>query len=335
MKKFMLSLVTVLMAATASYAQSSLVATLSHNGNITTFYGAAALRQAHEAATDGDIINLSSGTFASVDITKGITLRGAGIGIGSNQYNEPTRLIGDFTIARPDDSVGRLTLEGVFCDNMFYTGNQHDVVFLKCRFNNIVRNNEGRLLGSFVQCRLADGLNLNGTDSSVSILNSIVGYLDGSNFELTNCVVGLGVAGSGYKASISPAKNSVFRNCIIISQGFIFQTSCAAYNCVGIADSGDNVFTWIPNNYTDVFLYGIENVFKTASYDYSDLETYELTDEAKAAYKGSDGTEVGIYGGAYPYSAIPTNPQITKCEVADKSTADGKLNVNITVKSAE
>lgn len=36
-----------------------------------------------------------------------------------------------------------------------------------------------------------------------------------------------------------------------------------------------------------------------------------------------------------PYSAIPTNPQITKFNVASKTTADGKLSVDIEVKSGE
>lgn len=51
--------------------------------------------------------------------------------------------------------------------------------------------------------------------------------------------------------------------------------------------------------------------------------------------KGTDGTEVGIYGGSLPYDPTPTNPQITKFNVASKTTADGKLSVDIEVKSAE
>ena len=50
--------------------------------------------------------------------------------------------------------------------------------------------------------------------------------------------------------------------------------------------------------------------------------------------KGTDGTEVGIYGGSLPYDPTPTNPQITKFNVAAKSTADGKLSVDIEVNSA-
>ena len=66
-----------------------------------------------------------------------------------------------------------------------------------------------------------------------------------------------------------------------------------------------------------------------------DSETFELTDAAKTQYLGTDGTEVGIYGGNLPFDPTPSNPQITKCNVAAKSTADGKLSVDIEVNAAE
>ena len=77
MKKLFLSLVALVMA-TMSYAQNTLVATLTHGDKITMYYGIYALQQAVKASTDGDIINLSGGTFQPVNITKGITVRGTG-----------------------------------------------------------------------------------------------------------------------------------------------------------------------------------------------------------------------------------------------------------------
>lgn len=64
-------------------------------------------------------------------------------------------------------------------------------------------------------------------------------------------------------------------------------------------------------------------------------ERLELTDAAKTKYLGSDGTQIGIYGGSIPFDPRPSNPQITKLNVASKSTADGKLSVDIEVKAAE
>ena len=76
----------------------------------------------------------------------------------------------------------------------------------------------------------------------------------------------------------------------------------------------------------------IKSVFKTynGSDNFSFNELYELTDEAKAKYIGSDGTQIGIYGGM-GFDLVPSTLQITKCEVAPRSTTDGKLSVSIEV----
>ena len=76
----------------------------------------------------------------------------------------------------------------------------------------------------------------------------------------------------------------------------------------------------------------ITSVFKTynGTDNFSFNEFYELTDEAKATYIGSDGTQVGLYGGM-GFDLIPSTLQITKCEVSPRSTSDGKLTVSIEV----
>ena len=76
------------------------MATLNHEGTISTFYGTVALRQAHAAAVSGDVITLSSGTFLSTDISKAVTIRGAGMDVTkvNDIVNEPTILSGDFKI---------------------------------------------------------------------------------------------------------------------------------------------------------------------------------------------------------------------------------------------
>jgi hypothetical protein len=107
------------------------------------------------------------------------------------------------------------------------------------------------------------------------------------------------------------------------------------YNCVGVQNYQDkSMFSQIQNNTNHHETYA--NVFKTCrDGKWSDSETFELTDDCIANYKGTDGTQVGIYGGSMPFSITPSNPQITKCNVASKSTADGKLSVDITVQGAE
>ena len=115
MKKFFVSLVMLLTGSAASmFAQSSLIATLSHEGEVSQFYGVSALRQAHEAAVHGDVITLSSGTFTATAITKAITLRGAGMEMDTITNTLPTVIAGDFGISIERDVVEKFLMEGIY-----------------------------------------------------------------------------------------------------------------------------------------------------------------------------------------------------------------------------
>ena len=60
-----------------------------------------------------------------------------------------------------------------------------------------------------------------------------------------------------------------------------------------------------------------------------------MTEEAQTQYLGNDGTQVGIHGGPLPMAPIPDNLLVTSCNIASKTTADGKLSVEIKVSTAK
>ncbi len=96
-------------------AQSQ-IATLSHNGEITTFYGADALINAYNDAENGEIINLSAGSFNATSISKLITIRGAGMGVKIDEnspYSDPTILVGDFWVDVSSDTIHSVIMEGI------------------------------------------------------------------------------------------------------------------------------------------------------------------------------------------------------------------------------
>ena len=337
MKKNLLRLMMLFVAAVLTnnvFAQGSLLATLNHEGTISTFYGSQAWKNAHDAAANGDVITLSSGTFLAVNITKAITVRGAGMGIDSTAVSEPTVITGDFTINIAEPGSNRLTLEGIYSNHTIYYTNVVNPLFLKCRLKNVTNYNGSAVLkdASFIHCRIAEQLYL-GTNSSASCVNSVIQAPyslsnSTSNFEFINCCL-IGDIGS--------VSSSSFKNCIISDNdnNHWISSSCTAYNCVCL--TANNYFRYITNA-TNKSLTEYATLFKTytgAALDNLDSETFELTDAAKAQYLGADGTEVGIYGGNLPFDPTPSNPQITKCNVAAKSTADGKLSVDIEVNAAE
>ena len=311
------------------------MATLNHEGTISTFYGTVALRQAHAAAVSGDVITLSSGTFLSTDISKAVTIRGAGMDVTkvNDIVNEPTILSGDFKIKIPAEDTGRLTLEGIFHNEtiMFYEGQIKNALFLKSRFKNITPQNTSSPSKvqdlTVLNCRITDHIFV-GDGNSAQFLNSVINGFSYGYFSFNHCVINdsynsLHYSGNEYKSSIILCTNR-YQN--------PFSSSSSAYNNLFISDKTD-ILSNVPNN-TNLRVPTSDERFAYLR-GYTDSKDYKLTDQNRDVLKATDGGEIGIYGGSLPYSAIPTNPQITKFNVASKTTADGKLSVDIEVKSGE
>ena len=328
-------------------AQSSLIATLSHENDVKVFYGASALKEAHEAAVGGDVITLSSGTFNSVNISKAITLRGAGMAVDTVNNVMPTILSGDFNISE-SDSIHNLTMEGLYHNgNMRYIGTVDRAQFIRCRIKSLNISNSSAFMYncSFLNCRIANNFCCQGYGNMFCncIIEDTYFNINGETFYnystygsglFYNCVINI----DGSNPQSMCTSKSSFENCILIYDATtrILDSGTSAYNCLVVGTTND-IFVNVPNNtnkvvslYSDVF-----KTYKTMqSIANNDDETFELTEEAKTKYLGLDGTQVGIYGGAIPYNTTTATPKITKCNVAAKSTVDGKLSVDIEV-SAE
>lgn len=324
MKK-LLSFFLVLVCAMSSFAQTSMMATLNHEGTISTFYGTLALRQAHAAAVSGDVITLSSGTFLSTDITKAVTIRGAGMEV-SKAYDivsEPTVLGGNFNIEIPAEDTGRLTLEGIFHNGNIYfsEGQVKNALFLKSRFKGINMSSLCKVQDlTVLNCRFSGSISVG--SGTAQFLNSVVNNFGDGYMSFSHCVILSGSTGNS---------GNQYKNCIICSEGAV-SSSSSAYNNLFITGN-TNILNYVPNN-TNLRVPTSDERFAYLR-GYDDSKDYKLTDQNRDVLKATDGGEIGIYGGSLPYSAIPTNPQITKFNVASKTTADGKLSVDIEVKSGE
>lgn len=360
MKKLVVSLF-VLLCTTMSFAQTSLLATLSHEGSISTYYGSSALKEALEKATDGDAITLSAGQFLAANITKNVTLRGAGMSVRTDSIysHEATIVQGAFEIVPTDSTTGRIIVEGVyFTSDITYKGLVRNPLFMKSRFSTVKSGDGGRLVNAtLIHCRVASGFGL-ADNSNACFVNSVVWEptndgTNGSNFEFDNCVISFpGENSINTTTFAGKVINSYYKNCMIMAKwqrigpaSYPFcgiPYSCTAINCVGCCSTestnehDNNIFCNISSkNTTNKNVIKPAAVLETGGFTYNDSEKYELIDEAKTKYLGTDGKQIGIYGGSLPYEEDPTTPQITKCNVAAKSTADGKLSVDIEVKAAE
>ena len=341
--KRLISLFAMFACMAVGFAQSSLVATLNHGESVSVYYGYDALAEAYEAATHGDLITLSPGMFKSVDIAKNITVRGAGAGA----TDDCTRLDGSFNIIGVPDSIdgdGHLTLEGLYNDDYISYGEMNynlpvkNALFVKCRLNTIKSYNASSKLFNaiLIQCKITEVLGVSNEGEKVTCFNSYIRRVctsnnENSNYAFNNCLI------EGYPYDWS---NSLFTNCILWPSytGNPIVRSCQAFNCLGLYNSENlDLFKWLYpyNQYESIKDDNVSTIFKTFTGTYSDTETFELTDEAKAKYVGTDGREVGIYGGNFPFTFKSDLPKITKFNVASQSTEDGKLKVEIEVSGVE
>ena len=323
MKKLLLSVV-AMMVATISYAQDGLVATLSHGSDISMYYGVTALQQAEAAAVSGDVINLSGGSFnvSNFTITKAITLRGAGI-----DSEAPTYIIGNFTIAIPADDTNQFIMEGIRCQNTMSTsGTFASPYFVKCQFNTVsnAKDNDNVTNIMFVNCKITGKINVGGGDT-YSFVNCFVNEMcqyEAAAATFANCIV--------MKSVVAELKQSQFFNCIFISpngSNWVLPNNSQTTNCICI-NYPQSIFRDLsvkPN----CSVANREDVFKTFTGEYSDEETFELTETAKTTYLGTDGEQMGIYGGLQPYNSTPSYPLITTMAVDKQTSTDGKLNVTI------
>lgn len=323
MKRLVLSLF-ALVCATVSFAQQNLVATLTHGDEVSMFYGTYAYRDAMNAAVDGDLINLSGGSFKACNITKAVAIRGAGV-----EAALPTFIVNEFEIQIPTTTTERLTMEGLRLPSMVIRDTLQNAYFIKCNIAKVYAyKNSVNINSQFFDCIISQiDLNLtsgSNTSSSMLLINCLLLKYECNKSTHTTNFINCVIVGGNTQSKLFCCS---LLNCILVNTGSAtgLPSDASATNCLAV---GKNCFGSI--------LAGVNNKYTAELAVFTDSDyTKELNDEAKAEFLGTDGTQVGMYGGPMPFSLTPTYPQITKMEVAPKTTADGKLSVNIEVSAAQ
>lgn len=350
MKKILFAMAVLFGYTTVSVAQTNFVATLQHEGEFTHYYGAGALTSAYNAAEAGDIITLSPGTFSSPGtINKGITLRGAGI-----EAAERTYISNDVSFVS-EDSTMVTTIEGVRFNNTTYVKNNSGtnetgkgtIKFIKCSFNSLMAYyldynsrswNQGpavRIYNSLVYGMYFDQY----SSPDFLFYNSYVvnprcsssGFFE-TTTTFVNCVI-------NYKDTY--AHNAYylnFYNCIFnwtISNwagddgNYILPNTATCYNCLSI--NKNRLFWNLVSGGNNKIAGSAADVFVTYTNSPGEGETFELTDAAKEAYIGTDGTQIGMQGGNYPYTTTVQYPVVTKFNADAQTNKEGILNIEVEV----
>lgn len=303
-------------------AQDSRVATLQHGSNFRAYYGTDALWLAHTDAANGDVITLSEGDFTGFQITKALTIRGEGM-YKTTIGNSPS-----FSI--PKESTHPLFLEGLGLTNSAgISGNDGSGVAIisKCYTYNStntfsITTCKATILESNFYTISGWGAHLKAnSNSNITIINSIlpgIGYSNNGRFFIQNCVI------SGTMSTV----HSSIENSIIFGVSNLDGTNTTSHCLVKADSSGFSDSWYIATTAPEPDPWGETPEVVL----WNDLFTgnYHLTAEASQNYKGTDGTEVGIYGGAYPYDITPDYPLVKNIEVKGIHE-NGKLSVKINV----
>jgi hypothetical protein len=339
--KRLFCLTTLLLALSVSLSAQK--ALLHSGGNVQVFTGTDALVSAYNASAAGDTIYLSGHTFNTVEFYKTLVIYGAGHYPDSTQATGKTFINGNVHLREEADNFH---IEGVEITGNLAFGNNESVnglVVKYCKINGTV-NVPGNLSNPSTNLALIGNV-FNTLDipnaENVLISNNIINALSNTNGNNISNNVFLWKAyayveygGGENNHHIIIGNNNQIQNNIFIQPNRVWGNGNTFKNNIFKNSSQDFGLTpTITGNYTGissetVFVNQMDNTF-----DYA--HDYHL--QSPATYLGTDGTQIGIYGGAFPYKegAVPSNPHIESAVVTPVTDGDGKLNVQIKVRAEQ
>ena len=185
-----------------------------------------------------------------------------------------------------------------------------------------------------------------GASSCLFSNNIIDGYMGGASVfgeppGFTSCIIRNNIffygSACGY-GCIYPIKStySTFENNIFL--GINYGSSLTGSSTFSYFNNNLFVDTWSPpipsfasNNIISQPANSIFINQSGSSFSYS--QNYHLQPSCTGKNAGKDGTDIGIYGGNYPWKdgSIPFNPHIQLKNISNETDQNGNLNVNIKV----
>jgi len=339
MKKlfFIATLVFIILAIQTANAQNP-ITTLEHTGTTTVFYGQNSLVDAYTASVNGDYLYLSAGYFtAPTSIAKGVRIIGTGHFPDSTNVAKRTNILSALTINAGADS---LHLEGLYINgDINYANSSTNYVKVKrCNIGqvNFMSYSEGasKNFCTYEECFIRGNIYFNEFGNNLLIKNNIINgtinnikgsaVIDGNIFLTNGYPPFNGVYSSVIKNNISVMTSNTILN---QSTGNTLSNNLFSKTSVDFSNNFSN------NNYTGI---AQTNIFVNQTGNAIDYtQDYHL--KSPAIYIGTDGTQVGLYGGTTPFKdkGAPSNPQILTKTVGDQTDTNGNLQINFKVKAQD
>ena len=328
------------LAAVAGRAQTGTdmpMATLQSGDNVSVYYGKNALVDAYNAAADsGDVVTLSAGVFtAPREIQKSLSIIGNGYVNNQENGKFPTQIEGSLTFKPRDiiDDDGETVAEAIG-----YDGTRLEGFELSARNNNYIYLEGTRTVKNFsiVKCNMWS-FNAETNTENLTIRQSRIDYISLNDYKHLNSYI----VGSWMQQIGTPIDGMMTIDHCIISDGTLkagtisnsilkyTESGVTANNCIFLEYEPANIQgtgNWVNCKYAGIFEKELTNL------DWN-WEENHFALKYPSEYVGTDGTQVGLYGGPYPYNPTPTTPQIKESDI-DSTVADGgTLKVSVTVEA--
>lgn len=331
MRPGIIMLCCILLSFTLS-AQQAPIAIVSTNGATKLVN---TLNEAAQQSQDNDIIYLPAGNFAGnsgIWFTKRVTVIGVGHHPDSASANGRTIINGDIGFQNPGSEGS--TLDGVLVTGTVYVSSNcrlvrtsSEQIFVpngwtgenisidQCIVTNIVSSNQPAINNAQI--------------SNSFIIKAFAPYLNNSTFQ--NCIFL-----SAGTIAVEPLNLNTFRNCIFPNlegwgttpiNSFFYNNIFSASELPPLTNAGNASRNILGQTPAATFVQQSGTVYQ---YD----QNYRLKAGSPGINAGTDGKDIGIYGGQKPYDdfAIPPNPSIRKREIDAETTPAGTLRVRFNVR---
>lgn len=316
MKKLIMVMLLLATVSINCFALSETAIILHHGDSVKVFEGPSKLNAALNEAVDNDIIYLGKGAYDGFEITKKVRIIGSG--------NDQTQINGDISINIDSDQEEPITytepiLEGLYIPSSYIYLYQYTqgVTFRKCNIYSLSLSSGSHTGLSLDRCNVQTFIYSQDMHEG-SIINSKINYLynDGTNlddFSIFNSNIAIIYSCAKFKGSMinsiigtnstyNSFENGNFVNTLYYTGSIYFNPTANQKDCY----PGES-------NY----------------YDSTPEELLGL------GYLGTDGTVVGCYGGATPFTLEMSVPAVdearSKIEV---DNAKKVLNVSLKLTSA-
>ncbi len=324
--------------------------------------------QAIAAASAGDTIyvNGTQYTYSDINITKKLVLIGAGFSV-ANQFNLITAVnnINFFKDAGVNDGSGTV-ISGFKVANVGLTSGSLSINNIKMFRNQIGQINLQMInwaIYNNVMTGQFPGGSINGNNNSSNVViqnnlfynssqNCISNFNQPSVVIDHNLFINLNGNGNGAIGAISSIQFAIVTNNIFTSSsGTIVMgniTQCTFNNNISVSSnisSATPTNSFLANNNTGGNnQVGVNPLFTNVTdlNNYNATFNYRLQTGSTGHNAGTDGTDIGIYGGSYPFpsggaigggydtSPLPPIPQINSVNIQNASVLPGtQLQVNV------